>query len=102
MTTIYISIGNSDDNLTQAAWSRFVDRVDGLVDFAVSEGNGQVHGRWFSASDSAWQNACWCVELVDEAVLPLRRGLRGAAGDFGQNCIAWAIASTEFLTPDPS
>jgi hypothetical protein len=54
---VYISIGNSDDKLTQAQWCEFTQSVDELLTAC------NIHGRWFAAPDTPWQNACWCIEF---------------------------------------
>lgn len=93
MATVYISIGNSDDRLTQAEWSHFVADVNGVVRGYASV----VHGQWFSLPDAPWQNACWCVEVSDKAAMFLRDALRNSAKAYRQDSIAWAAAETEFL-----
>jgi hypothetical protein len=90
-----ISIGNSDDKLTQADWSQFIKQTREICNLAV-----QVHGEWFSAPDSPWQNANWCVEFSeptweDEA----RAALRVLAAKYGQDSIAWTQGPVEFLSP---
>jgi len=67
--TVYISIGNSDDKLTQAEWSQYVVEIIARV---VSIGH--THGAWFSLPHTAYQNACWCVEFDNAEDLP--RGAR--------------------------
>lgn len=99
---VYISIGNSDDKLSQADWSAFVRDVDNYVDFVCDGGAATVHGRWFSASDAAYQNACWCVAFVDDDHLGSRAGwlrdnLPALAKTYRQDSIAWAEATTEFI-----
>lgn len=94
--TIYISIGNSDDKLTQEDWARFVGLVRGIVKTEA----GTVHGEWMSLPDSRWQNACWCVEVPDSKRDGLRESLAGAAHYARQDSIAWAeVASVDFITP---
>lgn len=94
--TIYVSIGNSDDRLSQAEWAHFYVEVDAAIDRTCT----QVHGRWHSAGDSLWQNACWCVvTLDDQNELKLREALALAARAWRQDSIAWAEATTEFITP---
>jgi len=100
--TVYISIGNSDDKLTQAEWSDFVRKVDG----AVRHYGPNVHGFWLSPSDARWQNACWCVECPEDLRWPLatrmplfRLELGQLAQRFSQESIAWAEATTEFIKP---
>jgi hypothetical protein len=91
---VYISIGNSDDKLTQHQWSQYVLEV---ITMAVSLGH--VHGSWASNSLVAWQNACWCVEYPSEAAAETAKDeLRALARKYGQDSIAWAVApETEFL-----
>lgn len=101
MTTIYVSIGNSDDKLTQARWSRFYEEVDRAIRDVVKYEGARIHGTWLSLPQEPWQNACWCFEADDELadkVLALRVRLGELAREFGQDSIAWAEApKTEFL-----
>ncbi len=111
---VYISIGNSDDKLTQREWSEFVADVDRSLRWwcnenastaALNSPAGRIHGHWLSASDSPWQNACWCVEYVDhedwpEQIAGQKTSLARLAAQYRQDSIAWAeTPSTEFLTP---
>lgn len=91
--TVYVSIGNSDDKLTQREWSYFVNAVHHAVSDFVAP--GKLHGAWFSVPASPWQNAVWCFEVdrPDE----LKGQLSEIAGRFGQESIAWAVATTEFI-----
>jgi hypothetical protein len=41
---VYLSIGNSDDKLTQAEWAEYVADMAGAVVCRAK----QVHGTWFS------------------------------------------------------
>lgn len=94
--TIYIQIGNSDDKLTQARWSDFLTATHLLVDAYSSA----IHFSGYSAPGARWQNACWC--LVPPSDLDrdtLRRRLIDLAAEYGQDSIAWAEATTEFITP---
>lgn len=91
---VYISIGNSDDKLSQVAWSNFCDDVHSEVECWSTV----IHGRWFSAPDSAYQNACWCVELTNGEPQTLKKALAELATRYGQDSIAWAeVQATEFL-----
>lgn len=94
MITVYISIGNSDDQLTQQEWASFVQEVD----VAVNVHADQVHGRWLSPSAAPWQNACWCVEVTEDAVSWLRDEVAAARRRWRQDSAAWAVAPvTEFV-----
>jgi hypothetical protein len=95
---VYISIGNSDDKLPQKEWADLIADIDDDVLRAAHV----VHGRWFSAPDSAWQNACWCIEfpanVQDGRVASLKSDLTTRARTYGQDSIAWAeVQQTEFL-----
>lgn len=94
---VYVSIGNSDDKLSQADWSKFVHRAGYILAASASA----THGVWFSAPSSEYQNACWCVDIAGQAVTEsVQRRLRDLAGEFWQDSIAWAPApQTEMLRP---
>ncbi len=100
MPTVYVSIGNSDDKLSQSAWSGFHEEVEEVIQRAASA----VHGSWVSPSTSQWQNACWCFEVTADPDLDickrrwLRNRLENLAKAYGQDSIAWAeTPKTEFL-----
>lgn len=92
--TVYISIGNSDDKLTQNEWSHFHALVEGHIRDHVQ----QIYGRWLSVPSDPWQNACWCVRVAPIHAEALRFELATEAKAFRQDSIAWAVApDTEFL-----
>jgi hypothetical protein len=91
--TVYVSIGNSDDKLTQSQWAIFRSAVNVLIRMHAS----QIHGAWASISHDAWQNACWAFD-VDPAITEYMKGeLARLAAQFDQDSIAWAVAETEFI-----
>lgn len=98
---VYISIGNSDDKLSQADWSSYVRDVDRAFEAAVRYEGARVHGRWHSLPNEPWQNACWCAEWHEDLahiVSALKRKLITVAVAYRQDSIAWAeAAKTEFL-----
>jgi hypothetical protein len=96
---VYISIGNSDDKLTQQDWAEFIARVDGMLRTTVRK-TVQIHGHWFSAPDSVWQNCCWCIEIEGEESVDFLKGyLAGCCKIYNQDSVAWAVAPvTEFLS----
>ena len=103
MTTIYVTIGNSDDKLEQHQWSAFCGAVDRVFDYAARYVGSTVHGRWYSLPNEQWQNACWCIEFApdmpEEIIAQYRSELTRLAATFRQDSIAWAEATTEFLAP---
>lgn len=94
MTTVYITLGNSDDKLPQNEWAHFVAAVRGVLRDEASV----MHGEWFSLPDSPWQNVCWCVEVPEQLLARTRYRIGKLAPEYRQDSIAWAEAPTvEFL-----
>lgn len=94
--TVYASIGNSDDKLSQQRWHEF------WVAFrnAVTEAAARVHGEWLSIGCAPYQNACICADIPAAKVADLKACLAELAADFRQDSIAWAEARTEFIGPE--
>ena len=92
-TTVYASIGNSDDKLTQREWADYADQFMHLISGAAE----QVHGRWYSSPASPFQNACVCFEIAPAAVDLLQDALTDLRRRYRQDSIAWATAATEFI-----
>lgn len=96
--TIAILIGNSDDKLSQAQWSRFVSHVRHI---ACRCGELQFDGQ--PAGDQAYQNACIVISEVNfQRRKMLDQRLRVIAMQFGQASIAVVSGETTFLKPDTS
>lgn len=93
MITVLIAIGNSDDKLTQAEWSRFYAAVNA----AIKRYSANTYGAWLSANDSPWQNAGWCCAFSDGYVNDIKRELSHIAFDFRQDSIAWMEGMTELI-----
>lgn len=91
--TVYVSIGNSDDKLTQAQWAHFAAAIQARVSIAASK----VHAYWTSSAVSPWQNACICADIPDAKVAELKQELAYIGRQYGQDSVAWAVAETEFL-----
>lgn len=96
MKTVYVSIGNSDDKLTQLQWSAFWATVDEAVQELVEA----IHGTWLSVPNSEYQNAAWCFEIDEDCEDELRAYLCRTARSFGQDSVTWAeVPVVEFLKP---
>ncbi|ACU71767.1 hypothetical protein Caci_2858 [Catenulispora acidiphila DSM 44928] len=93
--TVYASIGNSDDKLTQARWSEF----HGKFTAAVRSHSLRIYGDWTSPGADPWQNACVAFEIGSETTARLRRDLAELAAEYDQGSIAWAEAETQFIGP---
>lgn len=99
---VYVSIGNSDDKLTQREWTTYVNDVEVLLAW-MAQRYGTMHGNWRSLPDAPWQNACWCVEFNDVDLAPgkidqLQAELVKLADRYRQDSIVWAeIKGAVFL-----
>jgi hypothetical protein len=93
MKTVYVSIGNSDDKLSQHDWAQFFS----MTALAIRNYAAVVHGQWASEPASAWQNACWCFEIGSrraELMLELTKLRR----TFGQDSVTWSeVKEVEFI-----
>jgi hypothetical protein len=58
---VYVSIGNSDDRLSQSHWSGFAREVQAVVRRHAKA----VVGEWYSLPDSPYQNACFAFAPGD-------------------------------------
>ena len=98
-STVCVMIGNSDDKLTQAEWSKFYAHVDSLVSLYA----GHVFGRWASLPHAPYQNACWAFvvgEGTGGGYRPrdvLRLALSEVALSYRQESIAWVEGVPEML-----
>ena len=76
MTTSYVtvSIGNSDNKLTQKEWNQFVVEMD-----AALHVEGKIHFFGASPNYEPWQNVAWILETdsnlisVEEVVRIIRK-----------------------------
>lgn len=93
MTTVYVSIGNSDDKLPQADWSAFVQQFM----IAVRHRASRIYGEWYSLPNTIYQNACIAAEVNDPDVPLLRSELARLREAHHQDSVASAVAETEFL-----
>ena len=94
--TVYISIGNSDGKLTQAAWSEFWHEVN----LCIHSYAHVIHGEWVSLPTSRYQNACWAIETVARTEQQVMIQLWQLAQFHHQDSVAWADApETVFLGP---
>jgi hypothetical protein len=93
MITVYISIGNSDDQLTQLQWAAYCAEVRERF----QEHSGQVYGEWHSLPNAPYQNACFAALFADEDAARLKRQLTGIRERRGQDAVAWATAETEMI-----
>lgn len=100
MTTIYVSIGNTDGKLTHQEWSEYFRKVNDLL--TESRAATAVYGVWHSLPATPYVNACWAVEIPAVNLEAAKDVLRTLARRYRQDSIAFATATTEFLSRDAS
>lgn len=94
LTTVYVSISNSDDKLSQAQWAQFCREFRQILDRFAH----QTYGEWFSESSAAWQNACRAIAMRTIDTEHLKTTLLTLRTRYNQESIAWAIVpETEFI-----
>jgi hypothetical protein len=93
---VYVTIGNSDNKLTQEEWVGLI----GVVRYWTNRLAEHVHGQWYSEPASVYQNANFGFEIRREHMPELKSLLKQACVDFKQDSIVWAEAHVEMVTPD--
>jgi hypothetical protein len=99
----YISLGNSDDKLTQREWADFIaitrEFLTGNPGSSLGGKFWQVHGEWYSRPDHPWQNANFCVEINVEDEQYLLDQMYVLAETCRQDSIAVVIGHPVFVGP---
>ena len=101
---VIIAIGNSDDKLTQAQWSRFWKAVNEQVTYYGCFAGVQVYGRWLSLPSEPYQNAGWSLSFdtgMANLAIDLRNNLAEICHGYRQDSIAWTTGTRLLLPPRP-
>lgn len=85
MCTVYATIGNSDDKLSQMDWSAFGSEFVATIRMHARE----IHGVWWSAPDTPWQNCCVGFSIAESDMSALQLALTKLREVFKQDAIAW-------------
>lgn len=85
MKQITVSIGNSDNKLTQVEWSEFVQQVDKII----NECAAQVHFFGGSVTWTAWQNVAWLFDCKEENIHLLLMALVECRHKYRQESVAF-------------
>lgn len=96
---VYVTVGNSDNKLTQAAWADLQREVVRIL----TTYNARFHGKWHSNPVSRFQNACACAYVHDDDMTDLRADLADLAQRYTQESIVLAaVPRVEFIKPSVS
>lgn len=90
---VYVTIGNSDNRLTQHRWSRFISGTRAVIEAHVA----RIHGIWFSDPSGPYQNACFGFEVPEDVAESLRAALNSLRIFYDQESIAWATATLDMV-----
>lgn len=93
MTTICISIGNSDNKLTQTEWAAFILDLDGVI----KKYEARRHFFGGSVTWVTWQNVMWCCELPADSVDEIKRAISLVRIHYGQDAAFILHGSGEFV-----
>lgn len=76
-----ISIGNSDNKLTQQRWSNFVEECAAVVAVYAK----QIHFFGGSSTFDSWQNVAWIIEIEKDDEYGLRHDLEDVRKEYNQD-----------------
>lgn len=93
MYNVVVSIGNSDDKLTQIDWSRFCNDMS----LVVTKHSRQIHFYGHSDGGAIWQNALWLSEMDDTEFDEFKMELRKLKVKYRQNSIYMQVGNPIFV-----
>lgn len=94
--TAYITIGNSDNKLSQQDWSAYCYLVEKLVQSYATH----VFFMGYTLPNGDYQNACFSFATTPEVMTMIRGSLRNVARQFRQDSIALAVVGeVEMVKP---
>lgn len=93
MITICVSIGNSDNKLTQDEWYRFVQ----LMDDTLRHYEKRRHFFGGSETYAPWQNVCWLCVIEAERLPEVRSGIYSVRTLFKQESAFLLHGEGEFV-----
>lgn len=90
---ISVQAGNSDNKLTQQLWSDFVACLNQVLE------RYQTKRHFFGGSVTwaKWQNVCWVVEIEEDDMAPLRKGLAHYRELYFQDSVCVLTGVAEFV-----
>lgn len=89
---VVISVGNTDNRLTQKEWSDFVYEINNILERCC-----KIHFFGGPANYSMYQNACWWINIDKTEIHSIRSVLMQIRINFKQDSIAWLSGKTEFI-----
>jgi hypothetical protein len=93
MNSITITIGNSDNKLTQEEWSYFVGEMHSIILTHVKS----IHFSGGSNFDRPWQNACWVCETFPDKLSELLGKIIECREGYRQDSVAVIMGNVQFI-----
>lgn len=93
MITLCVSIGNSDNKLTQQEWAQFVKAIGELLK------SYETMRFFFGGSENyaPWQNVCWLCQVNDLQLSEIKNGIRNIREIYGQESAYVLWGAGEFV-----
>jgi hypothetical protein len=91
--TVCVSIGDRSGKLSQEQWAAYC----GEVLRTVRERAWEVHGEWYSLSDSPVRGACFRAAIPEDHAPALRTLLAGIRERHGQEPVTWLTGQPEAI-----
>lgn len=91
--TVFVSIGNSDDKLTQKEWAKFCARTREAVNTYAAT----YLGEWYSKPGEQWQNMCVAADIDRNSMDHLFAELEILRVAYRQDSIAVLPGETIFV-----
>lgn len=91
--TVFVSIGNSDDKLTQREWFEFCNETIYVVThYAI-----KYLGEWYSTPRAPWQNMCVAIDMDPMRVDEMAKQLDSLRVQYKQDSIALLPGTTRLI-----
>lgn len=92
MKYITVSIGNTDNRLSQVEWHEFVTEMDAAIG-----AKGKIHFFGDSPNWMPWQNVAWIVEIKPENVEGLLANIKDVRAKYLQDSAFVMLADGMFV-----
>lgn len=92
MMYLTVSIGNSDDRLTQKEWKNFVFELDAFI-----KARATVHFFGGASNWESWQNVCWLVEIEEDKVENLKTVITNTRSRYKQDSAFVMVGEGHFI-----
>lgn len=89
---IVVSVGNTDNKLTQDEWSQYVEEVDEIL-----RANGKIHFFGGAPNWMPWQNTAWIADILAENSSTVMSRLNAARIFHKQRSLFFMVGTPDFI-----